>query len=265
MTRTCSRPSLRPTRLPLLAVLLSALLPAAALAAPPLTFVMQVFPPFNDVKGGQPVGVFPEVLREVCAAMQTECKLEVYPWRRAYALAQSGMADGILLLLKTPQREQIFHMGAPVIQSSYVLYAQQQNPMRYTGPADLAGYTIGAYGPSGTSYAATDLIQAIPDARLEVEMDNPTALRKLRLGRYGAKGAVFINLDLALHLMKQEGDAGLKQVGEVQKVEYYIGLSRKKMSVRQAELFHATLRQLQRDGTVAAIARKHGLKAAAPR
>ena len=268
MTRTSLRlPARLPMQLPgrlLLAAMLAALLSAAAFAAPPLTFVMQVFPPFNDVKDGQPVGVFPDVLRAVCAAMQTACKLDVYPWRRAYALAQGGMADGILLLLKTPQREEIFYMGVPVIQSSYVLYAQQQNPLRYTGPADLAGYTIGAYGPSGTSYAATDLIQSIPDARLETEMDNPTALRKLRLGRYGAKGAVFINHDLALHLMKLEGDAGLKQVGEVQKVEYYIGLSRKKMPQQQADLFHATLRQLQRDGTVAAIAHKHGLKAAAP-
>lgn len=259
MTRT----SLRPRMLPLLAALLSSLVPAVGRAAPPpLTFVMQVFPPFNDVKGGQPVGVFPDILRAVCSAMQTQCKLDVYPWRRAYALAQGGKVDGILLLLKTPEREEIFHLGAPVIQSAYVLYAQQHNPVRYTAPADLAGYTIGAYGPSGTSYAAAELVQHIPGARMEVEMDNPTALRKLRLGRYGAKGAVFINQDLALHLMTQEGDAGLKQVGEVQKVEYYIGLSRKKMTEEQAELFHATLRQLQRDGTVAAIAHRHGLKPA---
>lgn len=266
MTRTSLRPGIGPRMLPLLAALHAPFLPAAAHAAPPppLTFVMQVFPPFNDLKAGQPVGVFPDILREVCAAMRTECKLEVYPWRRAYALAHGGMVDGILLLLKTPEREEVFHLGAPVIESAYVLYAQQHNPLRYTAPADLAGYTIGAYGPSGTSYAAGDLLRQIPGARLEVEMDNPTALRKLRLGRYGPKGAVFINQDLAQHLMRQEGDAGLKQVGEVQQVEYYIGLSRKKMPAQQAELFHATLRQLQRDGKVAAIAHRHGLKAAPP-
>lgn len=258
------RTSLRRRLLPLLAVLSSALAPLAHAAPPPLTFVMQVFPPFNQVKDGQPAGAFPDILREICAAMQTQCKLDIYPWRRAYALAQGGLADGILLLLKTPERDGIFHMGAPVLLSSYVLYAQQHNPLRYTGPADLAGYTISAYGPSGTSYAAADLVQRIPDARLEVEMDNPTALRKLRLGRYGARSVVFINHDLALQLIKQEGGTGLKQVGEVQKIEYHIGLSRKKMSEQQADLFHATLRQLQRDGTVAAIAHKYGLKAAPP-
>lgn len=227
-----------------------------------MTFVMQEFPPFVQYEKGHPSGPFPDILRAVCGAMHAECKQEVYPWRRANAMAQSGAVDGILMLLKTPLREAEYHLGPAVIQSSYVLYAQQQSAVKYSAPEDLAGYTVGAYGPSGTSFSAAQLVKRAPGARLEVEIDNPTALRKLRMGRYGSKAVVVINLELAQYLMRHEGDAGLKQVGELQKTDYYIGLSRKKLSQQQVEAFNATLLQLLRDGTVAAIAKEYGLKAA---
>lgn len=227
-----------------------------------MTFVMQEFPPFVQNDKGRPSGPFPDILRAVCGALQAECKQEVYPWRRANAMAQSGAVDGILMILKTPQREAAYHIGPPLMQSSYVLYAQQQTALNYRTPQDLAGYTVGAYGPSGTSFSAAQLVKRVPGARLEVEIDNPTALRKLRMGRYGSKAVVVINLELAQYLMQPEGDAGLKQVGELQKTDYHIGLSRKKMSQPQAEAFNAALLQLLRDGTVAAIAKKYGLTAA---
>lgn len=226
-----------------------------------MTFVMQVFPPLVQSDKGQLSGPFPDILRAVCSAMHAECKQEAYPWRRATAMVLSGEADGILPILKTPQREVDFHMGPPLIQSSYILYAQQQSDIRYSAPEDLAGYTISAYGPSGTSFTAAQLVQRVPGARLEVEIDNQTALRKLRMGRYGSKAVVLINRGLAHYLMQPEGDAGLKQVGELQKTEYYIGLSRKKVPQNQVDAFNATLLQLLRDGTVAAIARKYDLKA----
>lgn len=248
-------------RLRLLQLLLVALFVPVRAAEPlPMTFAMQIFPPFISVENGLQSGFFPDTLRAVCATMHASCTMEVYPQRRAYAMALGGGVDGILMLLNTPQRQVDLYMGPAIIQTAYALYAQQQNPVRYTAPADLAGYTVAAYGPSGTSYAAEGLVNRIPGARLEVEIDNPTALRKLRMGRYGAKAVVFINHDLALHLMRQEGDAGLKQVGELQKIEYHIGLSRKKLPLQQVEAFNATLQQLLRDGTIAAIAKKYGLK-----
>lgn len=248
-------------RLLQLLLLIAICVPARAADPLPMTFSMQIFPPFISVENGRQSGFFPDTLRAVCAAMHASCTMEVYPWRRAYALALGGGVDGILMLLNTPQRQVDLYMTPAIIQTSYSLYAQQQNAVRYTSPADLAGYTVAAYGPSGTSYAAEGLVNRIPGGRLEVEMDNPTALRKLRMGRYGAKAVVVINHDLALQLMKPEGDAGLRQVGELQKIEYHIGLSRKKLPPQQVEAFNATLTQLLRDGTIAAIAKKYGLKA----
>ena len=254
---------LRLLRLLLPVLCLQPSLPLRAAEPLPMTFAMQVFPPFITNDNGRQAGFFPDTLRAVCAAMHATCTMEIYPWRRAYAMVLSGSVDGILMLLNTPQRQVDLYMSPAIIQTSYALYAQQQNALRYSVPSDLTGYTVAAYGPSGTSYAAEGLVQRAPGARLEVEIDNPTALRKLRMGRYGAKAVVVINHDLALQLMKPEGDTGLKHVGELQKIEYHIGLSRKKLPQQQVDAFNTTLTDLLRDGTVAAIAKKYGLKAVA--
>ena len=237
---------------------------ACAAEPPSMFFVMQFFPPFIYGSTDQPIGAFPETLQAVCAKLQAQCKLSIFPWRRAYAMAESGTADGLLLLLKTRQRENDFFLTSAVFQSAYVMYVQQQNTVRYSGPTDLTGYTVAAYGPSGTSVAADELTQRAPDTRLIVEIDNQTALRKLRQGRYGTKGLVVINRDLAQFLLHQDAQAGLRVVGELQNTEYHIGLSRRRMSQEQADKFNAALRQLQQDGTINAIAQKYGLKAAPP-
>jgi polar amino acid transport system substrate-binding protein len=229
---------------------------------PALVFVMQPFPPYTATENGQPSGFFADVMHEVCNSMQARCRIEIYPWRRALAMTMGGGVDGALMVRKTPERLLALHFSPAIVQSSYVLYAQQQSTLRYAGPADLAGYTVAAYGPSGTSRAAEALVQKIPGARFQLEIDNQTALRKLRSGRYGKKAVVVINKDLGQYLLRQEGGAALKQIGELEPVEYYIALSRKRLPQQQVERFNSILLERMRDGTVAAIARKYGLKAA---
>lgn len=228
------------------------------------TFVMQPFPPITTGATGKPDGFFPEVLQAVCGAVKIQCRSMVYPWRRAYAMMTGGSADGMLMLLKTPDRAAAFNMGPPVLQSAYVMYAAPGNQVRYKSPADLAGYTLAGYGPSGTSVATEELGRMVPNSRVEMEVDNQTALRKLRLGRYGSKAVVVINQELGRFLLNQEGDAGLRQIGELKRTEYYIGLSRTRMPPELAERFNQALRVLLRDGTIGAIAQKYQLKAAPP-
>lgn len=245
-----------------LSPLLAVALPADAAPPQVLTFVMQPFPPLTTNGTNQPDGFFPAVLQAVCASIKVECKAEVYPWRRAFAMMSGGTADGMLMMLKTPERTAAFNIGPAVLQSSYVLYAAPGNTLTYTGPADLAGYTVAGYGPSGTSIAAQELGRQAPNSRVEIEVDNQTALRKLRQGRYGNKAVVVINRELGRFLLKQDGDAGLRQIGELKRADYYIGLSRTRLTPELAERFHQAVRQLQRDGTINAIAQRFDVKAA---
>lgn len=230
--------------------------------AEPMTFVMEPFPPFVIDKKGAATGPFPETVRAVCDALKMPCELEIYPWRRAYLLAEQGMVDGIFVLLRTPEREKDFHFTDNVFQTSYAVFARQEDTLSYAEPKDLSGYTVAVYGPSGTSKTTEDVIRHVTSIRMEIEVDNTTVLRKLAAGRYGDHAVAVVNQDVGLYLLKQEKIDGLKIVGSIRKIDYAIGLSRKRMSEEQADQFNAGLRELVRKGMVRSIAEKYGIKPA---
>jgi polar amino acid transport system substrate-binding protein len=229
-----------------------------------MSFVMQSFPPFAFEEQGQPQGPFPETLFAVCEAMKVECRLTVYPWRRALRLAEDGSVDGILVIQKMDDRAQNFYLTDAVMYSSYGLYVRQDSALHDASAAHLAGYTVGAYGPSATSRAAAEMLKSVPSARLELEIDNLTVLKKLSAQRYGEKGAAVVNVDVANYLIKQDGLTRLKMAGEIRQIAYMIGLSKSRISGPQAQRFRMTLRRLRDNGTLQKIAEKYGLHAARP-
>lgn len=245
-----------------LAALLLLFLTCALARADGMSFVMEPFPPFIVDNKGVAEGPFPEIVRATCDALKIQCKLDIYPWRRAYMLAEQGAVDGIFVLLRTPERENDFHFTDPVLQTSYALFMRQPAKLKYAVPKDLNNYTVAVYGPSGTSKAAEEIVKQAPGARMEVEIDNQVVLRKLAAGRYGEQAVAFVNYDVGMHILKQEKIAGLESAGSARKIEYAIGLSRKRVSAEQAEHFNAALRELMKKGTVKAIADKYGMKPA---
>jgi polar amino acid transport system substrate-binding protein len=235
-------------------------LPAPAAQPVQLRFVAQPWPPFIHKENGKLTGPFADIVWAACEAIQAQCTIELFPWRRALQMVTEGEADGLLAILDLPERRLQFHMSPALIHTAYVLYARQDSTLHDPSPAMLDGYTVACFGPSGTSSVAARLAQAAPNARLAVEIDNQTALRKLRMGRYGGKAVVLINEDLGIWLMRQEGDAGLRQVGEVQKITYHLGMSRKRMAPAVKDRFMATLEEMIRSGAVKDIAARHGMR-----
>lgn len=244
------------------AALAGLLLAGSARAAESMIFVMQSFPPFVVDEKGSPHGPFPDLVRAVCASMKIECKQQIYPWRRALRMAEEGDADGILVIQRLPEREQAFYIIDPIVRSSYVVFAPERAPLKYAAPIDLEGYTVGVYGPSASSQTAEEIAKSAPTMRMVLEVDNATVLRKLSAQRYGEQGAAVMNHEVGKYLIKQDNITGLKVVGEIKKIEYCIGLSRKKLSGKQADRFHVALTELSRDGTLKAILEKYGMKPA---
>jgi polar amino acid transport system substrate-binding protein len=237
---------------------------SAAAERESMTFVMQSFPPFVFEEQGKIQGPFPEAVFAVCEAMKVDCRLTVYPWRRALRLAENGSVDGILVIQKMDDRVQSFYLTDPVMYSSYGLYVHQSSALNDVSAEHLAGYTVGAYGPSATSRAAAKMLKSVPNSRLELEIDNLTVLKKLSAQRYGEKGAALVNVDVANYLTKQDGLTRLKLAGEIRPIAYLIGLSKSRVSSTQAQRFRTVLRRLRDNGTLQKIAEKYGLRAARP-
>ncbi|MES2127094.1 MAG: transporter substrate-binding domain-containing protein [Pseudomonadota bacterium] len=247
-----------------MACLLGTAAPVFAQGGETLNFVLEPLPPFIVDEHGRPAGPMPDIVSAACEAIKVQCQFSIMPWRRAYALAESGKADGIFVFVRTPEREAAFHFSEPVMRATYAVFARQSLKLAYTRPQDLDGYTVAAYGPSGTSQVAEDLAHAAPHLRLEIEVDNPSVLRKLAAGRYGAQGVAVMNRDVGLYLIERDKVAGLKTIGDIKHNDYAIGLSRKRVAPALVERFNGAIHELNRRGTTRLIVERYGLQVVPP-
>jgi polar amino acid transport system substrate-binding protein len=233
---------------------------ASAADAKPLTlkFATEPYPPFQYEEAGKPAGPLIEILEAVCSAAELECTAQMMPMRRTLTTAGSGMLDGITIALRTPEREKSFYVSDDVVRTSLTLFTRAGSGFNYHEAQDLNNTSIGVYGPSGTSITLNELAKGTT-AQIEIELDNLTTLKKLAAGRYGARGAAFINRDVATVLIKENNIEGIVAAGDAKIIDYAFGLSRSAVSAEQAELFNEKLRLLKHNGTVKKILQKYGL------
>jgi polar amino acid transport system substrate-binding protein len=230
-----------------------------------LYFVTESFAPFTYEEGGKAAGPFVAVIQSVCANIKAECRFEVFPWRRALMLAKNGEADGIFTMLNYPERAQEFNLSVPIAESSYALYALQENKFIYKNEQDLAGHTIGVYGPSGTSITLENMVRKIHGANIVLEIDNARALRLLSAGAYGGDGLAMVNHDVAHFIFQNKNITNLREVANVGKAQYCIGFSKKTENPKyrkQFEQFNDELKAQISSGMVKAILDKYGMKLA---
>lgn len=253
-----------------LSILAIWLLSSALQASPqPWHFVTEDFPPFTypaDATSETPPsagvnagGPLVEVVETLCARLQQPCTITLYPWRRALQMAEQGQADGIFTLVRSPQREHIFHISRMLVTTRYSVFARTDSSFVFNRPEDLSGRLIGVYGPSGTSFVLSERLRSVADVRLHLTADNRRLLRMLQSGRFGKDGLAVINQDVAWHLIDDENLTGIREAGDMGPISYGIGLSRKTVSAERFQAFEQALDQAIADGTVPAILRRHQL------
>lgn len=216
-----------------------------------------------DAPLAKAAGPLAELVALACQRLGHHCRVQVLPWRRALELAESGKAEGIFAVLDIPQRQRYLHVSRMLVAARYSFFTLPTHSFDYRQPADLKGMHVGVYGPSGTSMALEVLLaKAGGGVVLEMETDNQRVLRKLVAGRYDERGVVLMNHDVARYLQRDLGLPALRDAGTVQAIAYGIGLSRARVSEADFQAFNNVLGQLQRDGTLAEILRRHQLQAA---
>lgn len=236
--------------------------PARSALAAEMKFATQAFPPFSYEANGKAAGPLVEVVTLVCERLKAKCSIEVLPWRRAVDMAEGGELDGIFPVSRTPEREKELHISDFITETAYSFFAPEASSFKYGQPKDLDGRTIGVYGPSGTATALEDALKAGSTGRAIIELTNVVVLKKVAEGRYGDKGLGLVNRDVALQLLKSEGIAGVKAVGELKKLAYGIGFSRKKVDPATFTQFNDALKAVIKEGKVKAILDKHSIRPA---
>ena len=245
------------------------LLLALPVAAQPVRIVTEDFPPFQTLHNGTIQGPMYSVMRQICKEAKLQCTFEMQAWKDTYKQAVDGEADVVFsILLEAPERAELFFLSPSIVNTSYSFFVTSRNPWKYGGVSTLTGMTVGAYGPSGTSIVAEEVFakriaMGFDPFALIVEPSIVGSYQNLITGKYGVNGAVIVNKDVGIALLKKHSIIGPKEAGEIKPITYGYGVSRNSKRGKEiAERMEAALRRLQKRGDVVDTLRFYGLKAA---
>lgn len=242
-------------------LLMSAIFYKSDAVADDYMFVAEPFPPFSYMADNHVAGPNADVLRAVCARMAVSCRIELMRWQRAYALAEVGERDGIILLAQTPERDRHFYFSPPVVSTGYALFVLEDNGLLVSPGRleELKGHRVVAYGPSNTYRTLKEIAAKVGGLEIFSTGQNESALRMVRLGRFGRLGAALVNRDVGQYLIHKHHLSGLRVAGFVTTVDYRFGFSRKAVSPDQVQAFSTMLKSLYAEGEVARILEAHSV------
>lgn len=239
-----------------LSMFVVALLALPLRAAEPLHLVTQEFPPFSYQQNGVISGLAPTLVQRICAEMQRECTMEIMPWRRAQEAVRLGRFDGMFLIGHTPERERWLHFSPPIVATEYGLFVRADDPLQFRQPADLAGYRVAVYGPSGTSHSLEALSREVA-IEINLYPDAEPGFRQLPVGRVDA---VYSNRMVGEALITRLRLSGIRYAGRHRRLNYFVGFSRASVPAATVTAFAQAWQRLKHRGELDVLFQQYGVE-----
>ncbi|MES2257169.1 MAG: transporter substrate-binding domain-containing protein [Pseudomonadota bacterium] len=241
-------------------ILQSLLLAACAWSIPvhaaPLVFAFEEMLPWKTVSGNQYGGAYTEIVRELARRVELPLEMRNCPLKRCLYWLEKGDADILIGVRDTPERQR---------------YLQFLRTPYREHSSDKVFYVLKNKGLSIRSYAGLEPLRIgiTPGARYFERFDNDHALTKDEGGtmEINFRKLVLGRLD-AVVAPEDQGEAQVTRLGlgdVVEKAPYResdaspraIALSKKSVHIARLEQFERAMAAMARDGTLAAIIRRH--------
>lgn len=228
-------------------------------------FVTEELPPFNYRDAADMVGgPAREVVTAVCRDLQVSCRIHLLPKKRMMALAMRGEVQGLFTLGRNRAREQWLYFSRPFVRTRYGFFVRATDRVRPVDVDGFIGFVIATFGPSNmlTTLRGLYELSGHRRARIVVENDLGTALRKLAAGRYGQVGAaVYANRDVGRYIITAEAIGGLRYALDERRLDYYVAFPKRAVAPAFVGRFDAALQALFHRGGLTAILERYGLNA----
>lgn len=118
-----------------------------------LRIVTEPWAPYVYLEDGQAKGIDYEVTAEVFKRLDVEVEWQFLPWKRCLAMIEQGLADGVLDIFQTEQRDsQLYYPSEPLSVVEFVLFYANARPQAANSLEDLRGLTVGT--SPGYTYGA---------------------------------------------------------------------------------------------------------------
>lgn len=177
-----------------------------------MTIVTTESYPYSYKEDGEIKGISTEVVRAVLEEAGVEAEIKVYPWARAYALAQDDPNVLIYLIERLPDRENLFHwIGQITPLTTYVYKLKSRTDIEIHGVKDLMPYKVGVIREGGAhNYLA---MRRIPELHLATMLEqNIKMLKKKRLD-------VLVAYELEFLAMVKSLDFDLEQFEKTYRID----------------------------------------------
>ncbi len=231
---------------------------AALLAAPAIAreirIVTEEFPPYDfSNESGRVEGLSTDVVRAVLSDLGFDVSIEIFPWARAFKMASENPNVMLFSVVRTEERESLFHwVGVVCDVRSYLYKLRSRDEIAANSLSTLKAYRTGVVrGWAGKKYLERNKFQ-----RLEEVTDSDQNILKLVQGRVDLIEDYEANLIFRMRKLGLDPDL-------VEKVYYNEEISGPLYAVFSKETpdelvqrFRDAFFKVHQDGRYAAIQRK---------
>lgn len=164
-----------------LVCLLLALLLVSTVNAEQIRIVTEEFPPYDFAgESGKVEGLSTDVVRAVLRDLGIDVQIEIFPWARAYKMATQNPNTMLFSVVRTEQREPLFHwVGVVCDVRSYLYKLKSRNDITADKLSDLKEYSVGVV----RGWAGQEYLKKNGFKRLEKVDESDQNIKKLVNGR----------------------------------------------------------------------------------
>ena len=244
-------------RMVMLGMILSLIAPGLA-AGQPLTIVSDPYPPLGYVKNGEIVGVSVDLITLLLERTGIEGKFMMYPWARAYEMAQKEKDILIYQLTYTEERARLFQLIGPIVGDTDCLWKlKRRKDIVLNNLDDAKRYRIGVVRDY---FVHTYLVQnGFEEGKnLEPIHDDDLNIKKLLSGRIDMMflaELVFNHRITELGYNRDDFEKALPVISN----EGYLGFSRQ-TSPDVVKRFEEALATIKQDGSYDRIMGAYGVQ-----
>jgi len=241
--------------------LLFCFLSGAPSATEPLKVVTEEMYPLNyrDSSSGKLKGLSIEIVEAILRASGQSVPIQMLPWRRAYRMALNRENTLIFSLVRSPERESLFHWIGPVHSlNGYLIALNSRDDIQLKSLDDANRYQIATI----SEYYTEDYLlnRGIKRDKLESVPQGLQAIKMLLSGRVDLIALSDVNFSQNIRKLgiKPKLNFKTKYKFNTDKVELYLALS-KTTPDHLVKKFQTIYRQLKASGELDIIFKKHNL------
>ena len=209
-----------------------------------LTIVTEDFPPLNYTQEGELTGSSTAVVREILRRHGQKYPIQVLPWARAYRLLMTEPNVMLYSIVRTEQRESLFHWVGPLNEFRLGFYARKGARIRIESIEDAK--KVGAIATYKDDFRE-QMLKSMGFENLDSANTPESGLQKLMAGRVdlwfsGNLGAPKMAAELCI-------DTGeIEEVFPVKRQFTYLAFS-KSTPAAVVQQWQTTLDKMKADGT----------------